>query len=421
MSTKNARKQVNNQGLLPKLRFPEFQAEQTWDLIPGHKLFEQVNNRQAPDGLPILAITQDHGAIPRDVINYHVSVTDDSVKSYKEVKPGDFIISLRSFQGGIEYSEYHGICSPAYVILRKKAELCDLFFRYLFKSYSFIQKLTRNLEGLRDGKMISYKQFSDLRLPYPNIAEQQKIADCLTSLDELIFAHQQKLDALKNHKKGLQQQLFPRTSETLPRLRFPEFQNAVEWKCDTLNGIAEISSGSTPLRSNTEFYEDGSIPWVKTTDLNNSFITETEEKINPRTKARINPAGSVLVAMYGGFNQIGRTGCLSVPAATNQAISVLVINSEIVLPVYVMAWLNAKVDDWKRIASSSRKDPNITSTDVAKFRITYPKIPEQQRIADCLISLDELITAQSKKLETLTIQKKGLMQQLLSCPDERKT
>lgn len=174
--------------LVPERRFREFAAMAGWGTVPGNELFQQINNRQAPPGLPILAITQEHGAIPRDLIGYHVSVTDQSVEAYKEVKPGDFIISLRSFQGGIEYSNYHGICSPAYVILRKRANISDQFFKQYFKSRSFIQQLTRNLEGLRDGKMISYKQFSELRLLKPTLPEQQKIAECLDSVDALIAA-----------------------------------------------------------------------------------------------------------------------------------------------------------------------------------------------------------------------------------------
>ena len=242
--------------------------------------------------------------------------------------------------------------------------------------------------------------------------EQQKIADCLSSLDELITAQARKVDALKTHKKGLMQQLFPREGETEPRLRFPEFRDERDWERKTLEEIADIKSGSTPLRANDDFFAGGSIPWVKTTDLNNSHIITTEEKITPKAKARINPVGSVLVAMYGGFNQIGRTGCLSVPAATNQAISVLRLDQKSTVPGYVLAWLNAKVEDWKKIASSSRKDPNITGSDVAKFSIALPEVKEQRRIADCLTSLDNLITAAAQELDTLKTHKKGLMQQL---------
>ena len=194
---------------VPKLRFPEFRDDLEWSTPRGDALFDSVNNRPVAPNLPVLAITQEHGAIPRDEIDYHVSVTAKSVASYKEVCEGDFIISLRSFQGGIEHSRYHGICSPAYVILRRKGNGNDHFFRHLFKSVRFIQRLTRNLEGIRDGKMISYTQFSDQLLPVPEPPEQQKIADCLGSLDDLITAEGRKLEALRQHKQGLMQQLFP--------------------------------------------------------------------------------------------------------------------------------------------------------------------------------------------------------------------
>lgn len=252
----------------------------------------------------------------------------------------------------------------------------------------------------------------------PKYPEQEKIADCLSSIDELITTQAQKVIALKAHKKGLMQQLFPAVGETGPTLRFPEFRNAGEWNENPLGDIATIRSGTTPLRSNTEFYEGGSIPWVKTTDLNNSFIFHTEECITHKASAKINPKGSVLVAMYGGFNQIGRTGYLKVPAATNQAMSVLYTDQDIVLPIYLLMWLNAKVENWKRVASSSRKDPNITGSDVGRFPIVYPTTTEQQKIANCLSSVDELITAQMQKLDALKTHKKGLMQQLFSSVDE---
>ncbi|MDE2457592.1 MAG: restriction endonuclease subunit S, partial [Burkholderiales bacterium] len=110
--------------------------------------------------------------------------------------------------------------------------------------------------------------------------------------------------------------------------------------------------------------------------------------------------------------------CLSIPAATNQAISVLALDRKVAMPAYVLAWLNAKIEDWKRIASSSRKDPNITGSDVAKFIIVLPELDEQQRIASCLSSLDALITAEGQKLEALETHKKGLMQQLFPSPEE---
>jgi type I restriction enzyme S subunit len=198
---------------VPKLRFKEFEGKEEWSYFNGDKLFEPIVNKNHNSDLPILAITQEQGAVPRDMIDYHVFVTDKSIASYKVVEVGDFIISLRSFQGGIEYSNYKGLCSPAYIILRKKGDLENDFYRHYFKSVHFIRDLNKNLEGIRDGKIISYKQFSEILIPKPKREEQQKIASCLSSLDDLINAQCQKIEALKLHKKGLLQGLFPNIND----------------------------------------------------------------------------------------------------------------------------------------------------------------------------------------------------------------
>lgn len=196
----------------PMHRFREFTGD--WEFLNGDKLFEPISNKNHNSDLPILALTQDQGAVPRDMINYNVIVSDKSVAGYKVVEVDDFIISLRSFQGGIEYSRYKGLCSPAYIVLRKKSkDLSSNFYRIYFKSFNYIQELNKNLEGIRDGKMISYKQFSEIKLPCPTPAEQKKIAECLSALDDLIAAESAKLDSLMNHKKGLMQQLFPQPSK----------------------------------------------------------------------------------------------------------------------------------------------------------------------------------------------------------------
>ena len=198
----------------PKLRFKEF-CDKKIDFKNGDKLFDPISNKDHKCDLPVLAISQEHGAIPREKIDYNVFVSDKSLESYKVVEIGDFIISLRSFQGGIEYSVYRGICSPAYIILRKKIDICDQYFKYYFKTKKFIADLNKNLEGIRDGKMVSYSQFSELVLPVPDKKEQQKIADCLCSVDELINIQVTKIEELRNHKKGLLQQLFPSFEEVI--------------------------------------------------------------------------------------------------------------------------------------------------------------------------------------------------------------
>ena len=123
---------MNKQNDIPKLRFPSFKID--WEIINGDIVFESISNKNHNSDLPILAITQEHGAIPRELIAYNISVTDKSIESYKVVEEGDFIISLRSFQGGIEYSNYKGICSPAYIILKPIKEIDRTFFKFYFKT-----------------------------------------------------------------------------------------------------------------------------------------------------------------------------------------------------------------------------------------------------------------------------------------------
>lgn len=198
-----------NKFIVGRLRFPEFYNEKEWIYYNGDKMFEPIVNKNHNSDLPVLAITQDQGAIPRDLIDYTVIVSDKSVEGYKVVEIGDFIISLRSFQGGIEYSNYRGLCSPAYIVLRKRNDnVCDDFYRYYFKSNQYIQDLNRNLEGIRDGKMVSYKQFSEIMIPCPKYEEQRKIASCLSSMDDQINAYTEKVGLLGQYKKGLMQRMF---------------------------------------------------------------------------------------------------------------------------------------------------------------------------------------------------------------------
>jgi len=142
-----------------------------------------------------------------------------------------------------------------------------------------------------------------------------------------------------------------------------------DWTISRIDDLCECSSGTTPARAlHDRYYRNGSIPWVKTLDLNNGAINITSECVTDtaieETCLKIFPAGTVLVAMYGGFQQIGRTGLLRIAAAVNQAITAIRIHSDQILSEYLLATLNHRVSYWRAIASSSRKDPNITRNDV---------------------------------------------------------
>ncbi len=193
-----------------KLRFKKADGSDypKWEEKYGNKIFETVTNKNHNSDLPVLAISQEFGAIPRDMIDYQITVSEKSVSTYKIVEIGDYIISLRSFQGGIEYSNYKGICSPAYIILRPFIKVNRDFYRFYFKTERYIKLLNRNIEGIRDGKMISYKQFSDIKLPLPSLEEQIKIANFLSSLDTKISQNKKVLEETQKFKKALLQKMF---------------------------------------------------------------------------------------------------------------------------------------------------------------------------------------------------------------------
>ncbi|MUH72802.1 restriction endonuclease subunit S [Psychrosphaera haliotis] len=409
---------LDSKVFFPELRFPEFQLLGGWQYTNANKLFKQVSNKNHNSDLPILAITQEYGAIPRELIDYNVTATEKSIKSYKVVDVGDFIISLRSFQGGIEYSTYKGICSPAYVVLRKTEGVNEEFFKHYFKTKRFIRDLTKNLEGLRDGKMISYKQFSEVFLPCPKPEEQKKVANFLSSLDGLIQSEIAKCDSLKMHKKGLEHKLFAKKA-ALPELRFAEFDGM--WEESTVGQIATVKSGGTPNRSNSEYWE-GDIPWVSTTLINFNLINEVNEFITKtgldNSSAKIFPANTILMAMYGQGKTRGQVAKLGMDASINQACAALTLNKEVSTD-FVYHSLAASYEEIRSISNDGGQK-NLSATLIKKIPFYYPdvKTGEQQKISDCLSSVEKLILLQEEKVEALKSYKKGFVQKIFPSREE---
>ena len=171
------------------------------------------------------------------------------------------------------------------------------------------------------------------------------------------------------------------------------------WKVSKLGELFEIYSGNTPSRSDRNNYDNGTIPWIKTTDLNNSLIYVNEEKITDQgaKKLKTLPKNTILIAMYGGFNQIGRTGLLTYPATINQALASLLPVKEI-NSYFLLNYLNLRKDSWRNVAASSRKDPNITKNDVEKFKISFPSIEEQSSIGSLFRTFDDLLASYKENL-----------------------
>ena len=403
---------TENKKYIPALRFPEFQNDGEWNYEYGNMLYDSIVNKKHKSDLPILAITQDNGAIPRDEINYRVIVNDKSIEGYKIVEIGDFIISLRSFQGGIEYSRYKGLCSPAYIVLRKKhSKICDDFYRHYFKSFQYIQALNRNLEGIRDGKMVSYKQFSDIKLPCPSLAEQKKIADCLSSLDKYIDATKRKLELLKEHKKGLMQRLFPAKGKTTPELRFPEFQNDGEWQIVSLGEITSVvnrrnkSNRSLPIYSinNAEGFVPQSQQFAGMDSEARGYDISAYKIIGKHTFA-YNPARI-------NVGSIGYSGELKDILISSLYVCFKTMDN--VDDDFIMCFFNSYIFNQ---AVESNVEGGIRSylfyENFSRINIAIPSLYEQKRIASCITSIEDVIKQTNKQICLIETHKNGLLQQL---------
>ncbi|MBR4325488.1 MAG: restriction endonuclease subunit S [Bacteroidales bacterium] len=391
--------------ITPALRFPDFLNDGEWRFVHGNELFEPIVNKNHNSDLPVLAITQDQGAVPRDMIDYNVIVSDKSIAGYKVVEVGDFIISLRSFQGGIEYSYYKGLCSPAYIVLRRKNELiCNDFYRHYFKSARFIQDLNRNLEGIRDGKMVSYQQFSEIMLPFPPLPEQRRIAQALTALDELIAATNEKLEQMKAYKKGLMQQLFVDSMGgkslkinylQIPKLRFPEFYQEKEWEEKKLGEIIITITPKKKMQTG-DYKLTGKHPII---DQSQSYICgycdDDAALANSNSEQMIVFGDHTCTLKFVDFPFIQGADGIKVFKSSNSN----VVDERFLYQFLLFNPIVSK--EYKRHFSELKEKTVCLPVNVS----------EQRKIALCLSSMDETINAYTEKADLLVQYKKGLMQQ----------
>uniref|UniRef100_UPI0013C426DA restriction endonuclease subunit S n=1 Tax=Listeria costaricensis TaxID=2026604 RepID=UPI0013C426DA len=192
---------------VPRVRFANFEGE--WEQRKAKELFHVVTEKGHPE-LPLLSITQDNGVVYREKLDIDIKYDLATLKNYKVIHPEDFIISLRSFQGGFELSDKLGITSPAYTIFAHKKinQHNNLFWKTQFKTFKFIESLKVVTFGIRDGKSISFSQFGGLNLIYPPIAEQTNIGLVFKQIDYIIILQQKKLQRLKGIKQGYLKKMF---------------------------------------------------------------------------------------------------------------------------------------------------------------------------------------------------------------------
>ena len=192
---------------IPEIRLDGFEGE--WEIKRADEIFKSVSEKNKAS-LPVLSASQIDGMVLRDEIGIDIKYDEAALNNYKVVKPGQFVIHLRSFQGGFALSKLEGITSPAYTIIDfidKKNNIPD-FWNSILTSRDFIKRLETVTYGIRDGKSISFKDFSSLKFAYPELEEQQAMGVYFSNLDQLIVSYQDKITHLDTLKKKLLQDMF---------------------------------------------------------------------------------------------------------------------------------------------------------------------------------------------------------------------
>ena len=441
--------------IVPKLRFTEFRETGEW----SQSSLEELYSFKATNSLSREKLNYEIG----EVKNIHYGdihtkfstsfyIKEESVpyinptESLEKIKhdcyceEGDMIFAdasedLNDVGKSIEIVNLNNekLLSGLHTLLarQKKSRLVIGFGRYLFKSSRIRAQIKREAQGVKV-LGISARRISRIDVAFPsNKKEQRKIAACLTALDDLIGAAKERLDALKQHKQGLMQKLFPAQGETVPRLRFAEFRDAGEWVekslIDTVDESIHWSFAGGPFGSNLKVtdYTSKGIRIIQLQNIGDGEFNEhleiytSVEKADELLSCNIF-SGDIILSKMG--DPVGRA-CI-IPNELERCVMAsdgirLVVDEKKHSKYFIYLLINSKLIRKaieRKSTGSTRK--RISLNDLKIVQLILPKKSEQQKIAACLIALDDLIAAQTQKIAKLKTHKRGLMQQLFPAVDE---
>lgn len=420
--------------LTPRLRFPEFRGKDKWHTKPLRKCCERITKKVGDAQLTPVSISAGVGFVAQDQ-KFGRDISGAQYSKYTYLRRGEFAYNRgnsKRFPQGCVYQLHEfdeAAASNAFFCFRLNKEHEPDYFLSLFESNVHGRQLLRAItSGVRSNGLlnINTSTFYDIKIPLPtNPAEQRKIAACLGSLDDWIAAEVRALAALRRHKTGLVQQLFPRPGETRPRLRFPEFRDAGEWEERKIGDLEPfITSGS---RGWAKYYADAGSLFVRITNLKRKSIyldLESRKHValppvtseGERTELR---HGDILISVTADIGIVGYVdNRVPLPAYINQHIALVRFPSSIASPEFVARYLASDVSQAAfRSATDSGTKAGMGLAGVSRLPLMLPEPAERHRITDCLASLDARLSAQAVKLAALRNHKRGLMQQLFPSPE----
>lgn len=412
----------NTKKLVPKLRFPEFRDTDEWQPEILTKIFHFQDGfafkstdfvECGEETIQVIRITDinnknsnaDKVFAPKHIIG--------TLKLEKYIiSDGDLLLSLTG-AAGFNFFFWNG---SAAVLNQRTCKITpknksNVSLPRLLEPLIY-EKINSKGEGQNNN--LSKEFLNEIEIPVPDPKEQQKIANCLSSIDDLINAQSQKIEALKTHKKGLMQQLFPSEGETVPRLRFPEFRNAGEWEEKALGQVAKYENGKA--------HEQDIADSGKFVVVNSKFIS-TEGDVRKYTNSAFCVAekNDILMVLSDIPNGRAIAKCFLVDADNRYTVNQRICRLRPHKAVSLMLFYVLNRNSYFLAFDDGVKQTNLKKDDVLDCPVLLPKDPEeQQKIADMLSNIDELINSQNQRLETLKTHKKGLMQQLFPAMDETK-
>ncbi len=399
----------------PRLRFPSF-SEGWSEKILSECLEER--NEQFPENedYPLMAFVADKGVSPKgEKYDRSALVKDAANKKYKRTEYGDFIYSSNNLESGsIGINTYGRACiSPVYSIFKTKDGIDPIFIGIMLTQKSFISKMIKYRQGVVYGQWrIPEKEFLNMRISIPSLAEQQKIAACLYEMEAMIDAQRLDVDALKEKKAGLMQQLFPHNGETTPRMRFPGFEGV--WVEKKFGDLIEESQETSTIEN-----EDV----LLTSSIDGMFLNSeifSHQRGSSTIGYRKIKKGMLILSAQNLHLGNANVNIRFESGLVSPAYKVYYIIG--CLPQYLAQWIKRDAtkqfffDATTQGASGCRR--NVVWEQLYKQTLPLPSLEEQQKIAECLSALDDQIAAESAKLESLKDHKKGLMQQLFPQPDK---
>lgn len=411
------------------MRFPEFGTSEGWKKYKLRELADRITKKVGDNKLVTLSISAGIGFVSQ-AEKFSRDISGKQYCNYIYLKKGEFSYNKgnsKTFPQGCIYElkEYDEAAVPnAFISFRFKENLVPSFYQGYFDSNFHGKQLVRFItSGARsDGLLnISPTDFFSIVLPTPvKKEEQQKIADCLSSIDDLIDAESRKLKALEKYKKGLMQKLFPVEGKNLPEWRFPEFQDCEEWEIVKLEELALYRRGSFPQPYGLPkwYDEKNGMPFIQVFDVDDNM------RLKQNTKNRISelaaqqsvfiPKGTLIITIQG---SIGRVAITQYDAYIDRTLLLFEKFFRKIDKTFLAYNLQLLFDIEKQKAPGGIIK-TITKQALSEFLTSIPQIEEQEKIAGCLSEIDAMIIEQSNKVEQLKAHKKGLMQGLFPSLEE---